>query len=386
LKNLRLTILPCIHRRWGFANAEQIRRGSTGVNCRGAEHEVTLIWSITGGKQYVVEDGKEIHYSAGKRVGRFQHCWASHNGHTFTIIAHATPAIGKQSPGWKQFDLLVDGMSFDNLPHIYQLGLETRRGPQFRYHVPHVENRSDVNATRGTNGGDSYWNRSYEIDSPREMKTIASQSSGSKPKIFSSSPEGTTIEAVDLLSGQTPHEQVPDFFDAPFEVEMEPFHPSTESINFSPSPSQPYADISNRIMDAYEKSENSLPAFQGDLTSGINQIQDVRKFLQIQTSCSDSINQKSTDSPRGVSDFEEAMNNLVNLHDLANPVLKPYNGSRPSMVFDQERTLSELKNKPNCSESSKEIMKNVVSHNNNAVVMHHEAYQAYNDYSVPSGY
>lgn len=359
--------------RWGFANAEEINKGTKGVQCRGAEHEVTLIWSITGGKQHVVEDGKEIHYAGGNRVGKFQYCWASHNDHIFTIIAHATPPIGKQDPGWKQFDLLVDGMSFDNLPHIYELGLETYRGPHFRYNVHSVEHRSDENATREVDGSDSHWNRpSFDNAITRETRNVETERKSDNFKGFRND---TDIEPVDLLSGQ-------DFFDAPFESNIPPIHPSTKGVNIS-SPSESYADISNLIMDAYDKSESSLPPSKVCVTSLVNQSEQARKSLQVETSFCDSVHQTSTGSPRCVSNFDETMNNLVNLQDLAKPVTN--NGSRPSIVCDQERTLLELKNDSCRSESSKNIMKHVVASDTNAVVVH-KAHQAYNNYSAPSGF
>jgi hypothetical protein len=36
--------------RYGFANAARLMAGHTGTECRGEEHEIVVLWSITGGK------------------------------------------------------------------------------------------------------------------------------------------------------------------------------------------------------------------------------------------------------------------------------------------------------------------------------------------------
>ena len=90
-----------------------------GASCRGREHEVTVIWSITSGKRFVYHDSKEVHFSVvpmGRRGNsKFQCSWSSRD-HIFTVIAYAN-----SKPNRKQFELLINGFSFNNLPKIYEL-------------------------------------------------------------------------------------------------------------------------------------------------------------------------------------------------------------------------------------------------------------------------
>ena len=75
------------------------------MQCRGYEHETTLTWSITSGKRLIIDDGKEVHYSIGRRAeGKFQHSWTGSNNHVFTIVAYASPPLSAR-PGFKQFEL-----------------------------------------------------------------------------------------------------------------------------------------------------------------------------------------------------------------------------------------------------------------------------------------
>ena len=108
--------------RFGFSHRESIEQGQSGMNCRGEEHEVILIWSLTSGKRLVVADGEEIHFSKGKVTdAMFETSWQIQGGHMIKIIAYAAPPLFPQ-PGFRQFDLQIDGLSFFNMPKIYELG------------------------------------------------------------------------------------------------------------------------------------------------------------------------------------------------------------------------------------------------------------------------
>jgi len=106
--------------RFGFSNKKAIAEGLTGVECRGEEHEVTLVWSLTSGKRIVIADGREVHFS--KRVEpKFETTWTMKGGHTIKVVAYASPPASP-APGFKQFDLLIDGFSFFKMPRIFELG------------------------------------------------------------------------------------------------------------------------------------------------------------------------------------------------------------------------------------------------------------------------
>lgn len=107
---------------FGFSNREAIEKGCSGMDCRGEEHEVILVWSLTSGKRLVLADGQEIHFSTGKITENlFETSWTIAGGHNIKLTAYATPPL-RSPPGFRQFDLTIDGMSYFNMPKIYQLG------------------------------------------------------------------------------------------------------------------------------------------------------------------------------------------------------------------------------------------------------------------------
>lgn len=113
--------------RFGFSNAEALDQGLTGTHCRGAEHEVTLVWSLTSGKRLVLADDEEVHYSKGSRSEtRFETSWTMNGGHVVKLIAHAAPPL-RHTPGFRQFDLQLDGLSYFDMPKIFELGVNSSR-------------------------------------------------------------------------------------------------------------------------------------------------------------------------------------------------------------------------------------------------------------------
>jgi hypothetical protein len=109
------------HRRFGFANPESLANGETGTGCRGEEHDVTIVWSITSGKRLVLCDGQEVHYSS-SRNNVFDFSWTMRGNHVLKVVAHASPPISP-TPGFRQYDFFVDGQSFFSFPKVYRLGL-----------------------------------------------------------------------------------------------------------------------------------------------------------------------------------------------------------------------------------------------------------------------
>jgi len=65
-------------------------------------------------------DNQEIHTSV-IRSGVLEHSWVMPNNHVVKVVAHSTAS--NQTTG-RQYDLLVDGMSFFNVPKVSELGLK----------------------------------------------------------------------------------------------------------------------------------------------------------------------------------------------------------------------------------------------------------------------
>lgn len=107
--------------RFGFANPDALSAGETGTACRGEEHDVTLVWSVTSGKRLILADGQEVHYS-NSRSAVIDFSWTMRGNHVLKVVAHATAPMSAE-PGFRQYDFFVDGRSFFSFPKVYRLGL-----------------------------------------------------------------------------------------------------------------------------------------------------------------------------------------------------------------------------------------------------------------------
>lgn len=116
-----LLLVCCFFRRFGFANEKALADGLTGTDCRGEEHDVTIVWSITSGKRQITMDGREIHYST-NRASILDFSWSAKGNHVVKVICHAAPPL-QATPGFRQYDLMIDGQSFFTMPKMFQLGI-----------------------------------------------------------------------------------------------------------------------------------------------------------------------------------------------------------------------------------------------------------------------
>jgi hypothetical protein len=91
---------------------------------------VTIVWSVTSGKRQVTMDGREVHFSS-SRSGMLDFSWTARGDHVMKIIAHAAPPLSA-TPGFRQYDLLIDGQSFFNMPKVYELGIKGPNPAQAR--------------------------------------------------------------------------------------------------------------------------------------------------------------------------------------------------------------------------------------------------------------
>lgn len=123
--------------KFGFANSRALEDGLSGQDCRGEEHEIVMVWSLTSGKQFVLADGHEVHWSKSSLSRRrfyqdkFECSWEMSSGHKLSIVAHApVPFFEKKQKtdgSFRQFDLIVDGVSYSNMPQMFQLGSSSVR-------------------------------------------------------------------------------------------------------------------------------------------------------------------------------------------------------------------------------------------------------------------
>ena len=67
-------------------------------------------------------DGKEIHYSA-TRTSVIDHSWSGKGNHVMKVVCHAAPPMSA-TPGFRQYDMFIDGQSFFSMPKVYELGIK----------------------------------------------------------------------------------------------------------------------------------------------------------------------------------------------------------------------------------------------------------------------
>jgi len=121
-------------RRFGFTNLEALEAGLTGQECRGEEHEIQLVWSITSGKRVVHVDNKEVHYS-NNRGSTFEFSWTMRGNHVLKIVAHASAPI-TATKGFRQYNFYVDGLSFFSFPKVYRLNIPGREVTTYATSAP----------------------------------------------------------------------------------------------------------------------------------------------------------------------------------------------------------------------------------------------------------
>jgi hypothetical protein len=83
---------------------------------------VTIVWSIASGKRLVLADGQEVHYSM-TRGTKLEFSWTMRGNHVLKVVAHATAQLSS-TPGFRQYDLFIDGQSFFGMPKVYELGIK----------------------------------------------------------------------------------------------------------------------------------------------------------------------------------------------------------------------------------------------------------------------
>lgn len=136
--------------RFGFPNKEALEAGETGTGCRGTEHDVTVIWSVTSGKKVIIADSHHIHMSM-DRSSVFDHSFNLRGNHVARVCIHANPPT---TSGTRQYELYIDGRSFFTLPKVFELGVTGSSDKR----IPGVITQSQRNVLtpRSTSEGLSY--------------------------------------------------------------------------------------------------------------------------------------------------------------------------------------------------------------------------------------
>jgi hypothetical protein len=245
--------------RFGFSNREAILDGCTGVECRGEEHEVVFVWSLASGKRFVLADDKEVHFSTGGKMTdtRFETAWGMPGGHMVKLIAHAAPPL-VHKPGFRQFDLQIDGCSFFDFPKIFQLGTKKSRAL-----VP-------MSPTGGAYNNYSLSpNAKIRFAERPEVRMYRSEPAlESSPKDFAK-PRRAESESLDLVSDDATPTATNGTLDLMDDAPAQSSPVTVVQDEFAPAPPKPasFEDKSNQILSAYgppPPSTPSLPALANE--------------------------------------------------------------------------------------------------------------------------
>ena len=221
--------------RFGFSNREAVAKGCTGTDCRGEEHEINLVWSLTSGKRTVTADGQEVHFSAGRRDTKFETSWSMAGGHIMKLVAYAAQPLFPQ-PGviFRQYDLQIDGLSFFEIPRIYELGV--------------------VDAVRKVTGRSTQRNVNFALPSSHDEGKHWTHQAGHSEEHFTAPMARTTaanndhmvqrkqaprphVVPQDLVSDPTPVHTLQNRFNAPVAmIDQVP------TVGYGPEPSHPVVD------------------------------------------------------------------------------------------------------------------------------------------------
>jgi len=128
-----------VYWKFGFADRDALSSGTkSSIDCRGLEHEIVFVWSLASGKQLLLADGHEVHWGKTRSFEKFEKTWkmdgTAGGGHEIKVVAHASSpllfdnnatsssVVSSSSKQFKQYDLIVDGISFSDMPQICDLG------------------------------------------------------------------------------------------------------------------------------------------------------------------------------------------------------------------------------------------------------------------------
>mmetsp|Transcript_3657 Transcript_3657/g.5460 ORF Transcript_3657/g.5460 Transcript_3657/m.5460 type:complete len:476 (-) Transcript_3657:134-1561(-) len=229
--------------RFGFANPEALAQGKVGVQCRGEEHEVLCIWSVTSGKQIVTLDGREVHHSVGGFQGKLECTFNFGKNHFMKVIAHAAPPLTETMINGlkqRQFDLFLDGLSFFEFPKVFELG------------------RNPVNntVTYPTNNSTTYKNYSLPQNTSSHIADTFREDYSSQAKKLSSS--AATAPAIVQKAAHKKEQELIDF-----SSESVCTVTTVQTTNSFATESQPIANSMTSAPPTYYTSNANSNSFAG---------------------------------------------------------------------------------------------------------------------------
>jgi len=337
--------------RFGFVNSESISTGKTSTDCRGEEHEVQIIWSITSGKRVIIFDDMEEHCSVGRRDTKFEYSWGWRSCHTFKIIAYATAPLTKKA-NFRQFELILDGKSFFDFANIYELGMSVDAEC-----IPDGSYLSQQNSLQLSSSGEKMNQNQGDEDIPCNENKNAS--------IASLQFDGLGDESTDLLSGPSLSF---DTMASTSRCSFDEFNPVQTSTSFE--------SISTEILSYYTVDKCPALASQSDCVpvtmAGSNQSQSSLKLTQ----CDAKSVGTNEVSPLSVQITNETLSNSVSETEKftfeaikygnanGNKIVLPHQeNAEPAYTSDLNTAMTKLVNLEDINEIKEPIMLTMESHN-----------------------
>ncbi|KAL7471431.1 hypothetical protein ACHAXS_011719 [Conticribra weissflogii] len=213
--------------KFGYTNLEALSQGQTGQDCRGSEHDVIITWSLSSGKQAIALDGQEVFFDVGDTT-KVNQAFRDKFGTTLHVKLHAAPLSTKANPDpdWKQYDLLIDGISFFKMPKIYEIGIKPKEmdSPSFAHRFP---------PKAGNNEPTSYFTyddepvgrrRSEENKTRKEHELPSKEETPKLPE-----PAAEPVQVADLLSFDDDVSPTPAVAPTPAPVMTDPSIPQYDS-------------------------------------------------------------------------------------------------------------------------------------------------------------
>ena len=163
------------HARWrfGFVHIPSALQGKSGVECRGMELDLHVIWSVTSGKFMIYLNSFPVHQSSPTPQGRspkLEHSLTLPEDvfpgrHLVHILAWAIPSAAPK--GHPQFTMTLDGQNFDSFFKIFQLGPSI-----LRHYQPVKGNLSEVGGLNGNVAAAAAADRQIPNDENSDVDTI----------------------------------------------------------------------------------------------------------------------------------------------------------------------------------------------------------------------
>lgn len=168
--------------KFGFANPDALRRGVSGAQCRGSEHELTFVWSLTSGKRQLFLDGRDVHFSESGQNGwtqdrAWQHAFTMKDATGTYRVHFISQPKNPDLPDSKPFDLRVAGVSYFSFNRIFQLGTPTMT---VRENAPRHDGRHHHRSSGGRDSPMSPEERravaAAKVESLRDLRSHPQQS------------------------------------------------------------------------------------------------------------------------------------------------------------------------------------------------------------------